>query len=267
MLRARDVLRQSGVLPAETTPGEYAFAVFDAAANDWFDGPDGALRLMEGLAHAWVETSVPSLHLRQEAWRQAFEQACSAAPDLDMALPSNLRQIEVFRGCPEDRVEALSWTVDRNTAVWFAHRALRTGAVHNVYRAVAPREAVLVDLRRFNLAEYEVLVRPELLRDVAEVEIGDVDQALSAWFRRAQRTAREARAQGFRCEDPEPPDLDVRVERHDPPVQSTDPDGPRYIAPPWSPANVIWPKPSESKITQLGDQLSADFPFRWREDL
>jgi hypothetical protein len=261
VFRGRDVLRQAGVLPAEVSPGEWAFAVFDALSHGWFSAPDNRRRLMEALAHAWVITSIPTLHVPEEAWRAAFDDAAPAAADLDVALPVNVRHIEVFRGCPADRRDGLSWTTDRNTAAWFACRASKVGVIGEVYRAVAPRDAVLVDLRRFSGGESEVLVRTELVRDVNRVEM-DFDKALRNWYRKALRIASEARAQGLACDDPEPPDLDGRVGDEHLPSQSIDPSSPRYVPPPWTPDGIDWPSPSQARVVQMGEQLMADFPFQ-----
>lgn len=261
VFRGRERLRQAGVLPVEESPGEWAFAVFDAAAHGWFSGPDGRRRLMEALAHAWVISSIPALHVRESDWRAAFEEAAPAAGDLDMALPGNVKQIEVFRGCPADRRDGLSWTTDRNTAAWFACRASKVGVIGEVYRAVAPRDAVLVDLRRFSGGESELLVRPELLRDLSRVDI-DLGKALRNWYRKAQRIAAEARAQGLACEDPEPPDLDARVDDEHLRVQSTDPHAPRYTPPPWTTDGIDWPTPLQARVIQMGEQLAVDFPFQ-----
>ena len=43
--------------------------------------------------------------------------------------------------------------------------------IGDVYRAMAPPDSTLADLRRFSAGESEVLVRTELLRDVSGVEM------------------------------------------------------------------------------------------------
>jgi hypothetical protein len=63
------------------------------------------------------------------------------------------------------RVRSYSWTLDRATAEWFAHRYLQFGAKHpGVYRAVIRREDVLAYYNGSN--EEEILCYPQRYRQV-----------------------------------------------------------------------------------------------------
>lgn len=147
------------------SPGGWAFAAFDARSHGWFSGPDHRRWLMEALLHAWVITSIPTLHVPARVWRAAFDEATPAATDLDAALPGDVRRIEVLAARLIARTDCHGRRIVI-PAAWFVCRASKVGVIGEVYRAVVPREAILVDLRRLSGGESEVLVRAKMIRDV-----------------------------------------------------------------------------------------------------
>lgn len=76
--------------------------------------------------------------------------------------------VTIYRGVRSSRpgnVEALSWTLNKKTAEWFAHRFGRDG---NVYEARIDRDHILAVFNSRN--EAEVIVDPNYLRDVTPVQ-------------------------------------------------------------------------------------------------
>ena len=62
-----------------------------------------------------------------------------------------------------DNLKALSWTLDRNKAAWFAHRFGEDGTV---YEAQIPKQHIWALLN--SRGESEVIVDPRELQDITE---------------------------------------------------------------------------------------------------
>ena len=76
--------------------------------------------------------------------------------------------VTIYRGVRSSRpgnVEALSWTLNKKTAEWFAHRFGRDGTV---YEAQIDRDQILAVFNSRN--EAEVIVDPKYFRDVTPVQ-------------------------------------------------------------------------------------------------
>ncbi len=76
--------------------------------------------------------------------------------------------VTVYRGVTSynaKNVKALSWTLNRDTAEWFAHRFSEQGTV---YEAQIPKEHICAVFLGRN--EAEVIVDPKHLRDIAPVQ-------------------------------------------------------------------------------------------------
>ena len=74
--------------------------------------------------------------------------------------------VTVYRGVTSynvKNVKALSWTLDRDTAEWFAHRFGEEGTV---YEAQIPKEHILAYFNGRN--ESEVVVDPKYLEQIME---------------------------------------------------------------------------------------------------
>lgn len=74
----------------------------------------------------------------------------------------------VYRGVTSfnaDNVKALSWTLDQETAEWFAHRFGEDGTV---YEALISKEHIYAYFGGRN--EAEVIVDPKHLMDITEVQ-------------------------------------------------------------------------------------------------
>lgn len=83
--------------------------------------------------------------------------------------------VTVYRGVTSynaDHVKALSWTLNYDTAIWFAHRFGETGTV---YEAQIAKTHILAYLNGRN--EQEVVVDPQHLIEISEVQ--ELDGGLS----------------------------------------------------------------------------------------
>jgi hypothetical protein len=86
--------------------------------------------------------------------------------------PAPTEPLVIWRGQRDRRAPKMSWTTDRDRAVWFAHRYGLVSRPSVLYRAVAPPEAVLAFIdSEHDRAETEVIVNPHLLRDVEKVSM------------------------------------------------------------------------------------------------
>lgn len=82
-----------------------------------------------------------------------------------MEHPEDLISWRGVRSRRPGNVEALSWTLNKKTAEWFAHRFGRDGTV---YEAQIDRDQILAVFNSRN--EAEVIVDPNYLRDVTPVQ-------------------------------------------------------------------------------------------------
>ena len=128
------------------------------------------------LADAWIRSENPNddPNLSQAKLLSMFQ---SADPHYlmnedDFDLFSVLKdELTVYRGVTEynaDNVKALSWTLDRSVAEWFATRFGESGTV---YQAQISRDHIYAYFGNRN--EDEVIVDPKYLTDIAIVEAFD----------------------------------------------------------------------------------------------
>ena len=123
------------------------------------------------LADAWILEECPNQD-RNVSKRELLDLFRSVPPELLMdeeerAVYQSLEDIvTVYRGVTSynaKNVKALSWTLDRNTAEWFAHRFGEEGTV---YEAQIQKEHILAFFNGRN--ESEVVVDPKYLEQIME---------------------------------------------------------------------------------------------------
>lgn len=123
------------------------------------------------LADAWILEECPNQD-RNVSKRELLALFRSVPPEYLMnqeerAAYKSLEDIvTVYRGVTSynvKNVKALSWTLDRDTAEWFAHRFGEEGTV---YEAQIPKEHILAYFNGRN--ESEVVVDPKYLEQIME---------------------------------------------------------------------------------------------------
>lgn len=144
----------------------YTFAFLKHTA-DYLSQKD----LSEILSMAWVNTECPNLDQNlSQRQKLALFQAADPIYLMDASEREKLERLEdevtVYRGvtsCTAKNIRALSWTLDYETADWFAHRFGETG---KVYEARINKEHIYV---LFNSrGEWEVIVDPKYLTELRE---------------------------------------------------------------------------------------------------
>lgn len=123
------------------------------------------------LAHAWILEECPNQD-RNVSKRELLALFHSVPPELLMdeeeyAVYQSLEDsVTVYRGVTSynaKNIKALSWTLDRDTAEWFAHRFGEEGTV---YEAQISKEHILAFFNGRN--ESEVVVDPKYLEQIME---------------------------------------------------------------------------------------------------
>lgn len=123
------------------------------------------------LAHAWILEECPNQD-RNVSKRELLALFRSVPPELLMdeeerAIYHSLDDpVTVYRGVTSynaKNIKALSWTLDRDTAEWFAHRFGEEGTV---YEAQISKEHILAFFNGRN--ESEVVVDPKYLEQIME---------------------------------------------------------------------------------------------------
>jgi len=131
----------------------------------------------EILSDAWMRSEYPSYdpdvsQQEQLAMFHAADPAALMNEDEYEHFCSLEDPVTVYRGVTPynaDNIKALSWTLNYDTAAWFAHRFGESGTV---YEAQIAREHILAYLD--GRSEQEVIVDPEYLMDISETqEMGD----------------------------------------------------------------------------------------------
>lgn len=125
------------------------------------------------LASAWTRAEAPNqdVNVKQSKLLSMFKSADPSAL-MDEADLERFRELEdtvtVYRGVTSfnaDNVKALSWTLDQETAEWFAHRFGEDGTV---YEAQIDKAHIYAYFGGRN--EAEVIVDPKHLMDITEVQ-------------------------------------------------------------------------------------------------
>ena len=123
------------------------------------------------LAHAWILEECPNQD-RNVSKRELLALFRSVPPELlmDEEERATYRSLDdpvtVYRGVTSynaKNIKALSWTLDRETAEWFAHRFGEEGTV---YEAQIPKKHILAFFNGRN--ESEVVVDPKYLEQIME---------------------------------------------------------------------------------------------------
>ena len=149
-----------------TKPYALAFVKFAAPSL----GKEDFTRMF---ADAWVRSEMPN-HDPNITRREMLSMFRSADPALlmDPEERSQLRALEdtvtVYRGVRSSRpgsVKALSWTLSRDTAQWFANRYGKAGTV---YEATIEKKHIHALFLGRN--EYEVIVDPKYLCGITQVQ-------------------------------------------------------------------------------------------------
>ena len=152
--------------PLVTKPYTFAFLKHTA---DYLSQKD----LSEILSMAWVNTECPNLDQNlSQRQKLALFKAADPMYLMDASEREKLESLEdevtVYRGVTSytvKNIQALSWTLDYETADWFAHRY---GAEGRVYQARINRADIYA---LFNGAgEWEVIVDPKYLTGLREAQ-------------------------------------------------------------------------------------------------
>ena len=129
--------------------------------------------MSEILADAWVRSEAPNqdVNVSQVKLLSMFKKA-----DVTILMEQDEYEqfqalddiVTVYRGVTPynaDSIRALSWTLNQETAEWFAHRFGEDGTV---YEAQIPKVHIYALMNRRN--EMEVIVNPNYLTDITEVQ-------------------------------------------------------------------------------------------------
>ena len=149
-----------------TKPYQFAFLKYAAPVLSEQD-------LAHFLTHAWICTEAPNMGPNLSK-RQLLSMFRSIDPQKLMdadeyAVFCELDEVvTVYRGVTpynEENIRALSWTLDRKTAEWFAGRFGESGTVYEAQISKAHIHAVFL-----GRGESEVIVDPKHLTDLAAVQ-------------------------------------------------------------------------------------------------
>lgn len=127
----------------------------------------------EYLANAWTSCEAPNAdpnftkHDLVELFRKAAPDFLMTADEYNayLDLPDILT---VYRGVTEDgeaQIEALSWTLDKDKAAWFAHRFGEDGTVYQAEIMKSNTYALFL-----GRGESEIIVNPKYLLDITDVD-------------------------------------------------------------------------------------------------
>jgi hypothetical protein len=142
------------------------------------DNPITVAELRSCMPSAWSEPDAPESYLPRQIWLMMFAD-CGFVTDLPGGLSAPTEPLTVYRGTTWGRRRDMSWTLDRNKALWFAQRMLSMQSLHSpapgaphiahVFRAEIEPQAVLAYFDRRN--EREVVVDPRQLPSLGRAAI------------------------------------------------------------------------------------------------
>ena len=87
-------------------------------------------------------------------------------------------EVVVYRGVPgnkEERVKALSWTINKEKARWFASRPTRSETPSALYRAKINKKDIFLFTERRH--ESEIILNPNKLKEIEKIETFSKEKA------------------------------------------------------------------------------------------
>lgn len=128
----------------------------------------------KGLADAWTMAEWLARIFDKDIWRVIFGMALSDddfLTDDGVVLPhTELPEVlTLWRGALPDYSEGMSWTSDKEEAIWFAHRLDHDEFVGHVYEITVGREVVLAKFDDRGESEYVIDLDLLFEDDVQEV--------------------------------------------------------------------------------------------------
>ena len=131
------------------------------------------------VAHVWSDSETPGVNL--QFWSTIFEypdaRRMMTISEYKKWARLHGKPVTIYRGSHPNYIHGLSWTTDRDKAIWFAERAIgRFGAKRPVLgvRVVdSPEKDIVALLHGRN--ENEVLIHPRLLKQKKDVEVLPID--------------------------------------------------------------------------------------------
>lgn len=133
----------------------------------------------EILANAWIQSENPNLDVNVTS-RKLLSMFKDADPQILMddeeraQLEELDKTVTVYRGVTSynaDNIKTLSWTLDYNTAKWFAHRFDEDGTV---YKATISKDHIHALFNGRN--ESEVIVDPKYLMGIEQAQNPDIGE-------------------------------------------------------------------------------------------
>lgn len=95
-----------------------------ALVTNWWDMDDEQRRI--GLSRTWIMAEWPLAHAEQDLWVNLFQQVTDEGVYLHDEKLEPIASLPIrktlWRAATEDRATGMSWTDDKDRAVWFANR-------------------------------------------------------------------------------------------------------------------------------------------------
>ena len=168
--------QQEIIIDQMKTPLQLAFRITNPYAFGFLKFAQPYLSrddMSEVLSYMWIHTEAPNRDPNlSKAKLVSMFQAANPAVMMDEEEYLQFKMLDdnltVYRGVTSlnaDNIKALSWTLDRDKAFWFAHRFGENGTV---YEAQISKEHVYAYFS--GRGESEVIVDPKHLTDITQVE-------------------------------------------------------------------------------------------------
>ncbi len=124
------------------------------------------------LLDAWITAEWPTLSIPWEIWLIFFKQTGFISDNPDIKKP--LQPLTIYRGAAKHKKKGMSWTQDKELAVWFANRFKAIGKSYLYTTDIEPDYILAIITGETDLCrsgESEVIVNPEGLNNIKRLEL------------------------------------------------------------------------------------------------
>jgi len=131
------------------------------------------VELAKGIASTWVLCEWPARAIEIHVWEYIFTMVCDGGyylnDDGDVKSHEDLpEELILYRGCLPEFKEGMSWTTDKERAVWFAHRLDHGNNIGHLYTCTIPPHIVL--------AKFDGRGENEIVIEVSQLFEDDIEE-------------------------------------------------------------------------------------------
>lgn len=129
--------------------------------------------LAKGIAETWIMAEWPVQAMDTNVWAYVFTQVCDEGyfltDDGEVKSHDELPEVmTLYRGCLPEFKEGMSWTTNKEEAIWFAHRLDHHENIGHLYTITVPCDIVF--------AKFDGRGEGEIVIEVSQLGEDDIEE-------------------------------------------------------------------------------------------